>query len=380
MLRSVNIIIPIDEFLFYHLYNGEQYTLQVYQVLLAGLVAVAAYFVVFIAQKIFEQESIFPDWTEMDQERRQTFFRVGRAIIYALGLLLLVQQLGIDITLNDVLEYQIVALGDYAIHIYNILLIFVITFLTFFITFFIRKVLGGEVYKDMNLDQGRKHALFQIIKYIIYTVAIVLGIRSAGLDVSILLAGSAALFVGLGLGLQQTFNDFVSGIIILFDSTIEVGDVVEVAGVVGKVKSITLRTTYIETRDSVTIVVPNSRFTSENVINWSHDDWETRFHVTVGVAYGSDIELVKNLLYNCAYAHPLVLKHPQPSVMFMDFGDNALVFDLLFWSNNPFEKPGIASDIRFAVEKAFRDHDINIPFPQRDLHIVTDVRKKSVSS
>lgn len=227
--------------------------------------------------------------------------------------------------------------------------------------------------RRMPMDQGRRKAIVQILRYVLYVLAVLIILGITGAEITGLVAGSAALLVGVGFGLQQTFNDIMSGIIILVDGTIEVGDVIEVdsVGLFGKVTEIKLRASLIVTPDSVYVIVPNSKITSSNVINWSHDNQETRFKVRVGVAYGSDVSLVRKVLKEVAQNHGRVLKQPEPKVFFDDFGDSALIFHLLFWTENHFEIEEIRSDIRFMIEAEFRRNHIRIPFPQRDIHVIS---------
>ena len=183
------------------------------------------------------------------------------------------------------------------------------------------------------------------------------------------LAGSAAFGLGIGLGLQTFFNDLISGIFLLFEGTIEVDDVIEVDGIVGKVMKISLRATTVITRDDIIMIIPNHKFFAENVINWSHNEDQTRFSVEVGVAYGSDTALVKEILLACIAEHPEVLDKPDPIVRFNDFGESSLDFEVFFWSENIFRIERIQSDIRFLIDQKFRDNAVEIPFPQRDIHV-----------
>ncbi|MEL7342010.1 MAG: mechanosensitive ion channel domain-containing protein, partial [Bacteroidota bacterium] len=195
--------------------------------------------------------------------------------------------------------------------------------------------------------------------------------QSFGITPSILVAGSAALLVGVGFGLQHTFNDFISGLILLFDQSIEVGNVIQVGSLIGRVKQIGLRATTVESREAISVIVPNSKFTQENVINWSHGNELIRFDVKIGVAYGSPVELVMQSLVEAAKAHPQIAQQPAPCARFIDFGDSALLFELLFWTKDSFLVEFIKSDLRVAIDASFRTKDIKIPFPQRDLHIVS---------
>jgi small-conductance mechanosensitive channel len=183
------------------------------------------------------------------------------------------------------------------------------------------------------------------------------------------LASSAALLVGVGLGIQHIFNDIVSGFILLFGRPVSIGDIVEVDKEVGRVTDIGFRRSMIITRDDINMVIPNSKFVSEKVINWSYRNRLTRFHVTLGVAYGSDTEKVRRLLVEAAVEHPEVSNEKQPFARFLDFADSQLTFDLLFWSDNIFRVENVLSDLRFAIDKKFRENNVRIPFPQQDVYI-----------
>jgi len=270
--------------------------------------------------------------------------------------------------IQDILEYKLVDLDNFSLTPYHILLLIALIIMVRSALWAVRKFIHQEGLKQ-RVGEGRLHGIFQIVKYIIIVTAVVIGLESIGVRVTFLLAGSAALLVGLGFGLQQIFNDFISGIILLFDGTIKVGEVIEIEGIVGRVESIGLRTSEIETRDNIIMIIPNSFFTSQKVINWSHNRQFTRFRITISVAYGSDTQLVKKVLLKCAEEHKYVAKKPDASVRFIDFGDSALIFELLFYSENMFRIERVKSDIRFSVDMKFKENDIHIPFPQRDLHI-----------
>ncbi|MEM6321728.1 MAG: mechanosensitive ion channel domain-containing protein, partial [Bacteroidota bacterium] len=186
----------------------------------------------------------------------------------------------------------------------------------------------NRYFKKNQVDAGRKFAFTQFTKYIIYTVAILMALEALGIKLSVLWGGAAALLVGIGLGLQQTFNDLVSGLILLIEGSVEVGDIIQVDGLIGKVESINIRTSQIGTRDNVSILVPNSKLVGENAINWSHTPTPARFQIRVGVSYNSDVDLVTSLLLKAAETHPKVLKTPTPTVQFIDFGSSSLDFDI----------------------------------------------------
>lgn len=225
-----------------------------------------------------------------------------------------------------------------------------------------------------NMEQSsRLHSAYLLVKYVVWVAGITVGLQILGINLTFLLAGSAALLVGLGLGLQQTFSDIVSGIIILMEGTIRIGDVLEVEGLVGRVAEINLRTSTVYSRDGMNVIVPNHRFINENVVNWSHNSMETRFRLTVGVAYGSDERKVKEVLESSALNHPMVItndtEHPV-RVRLIDFGSSSLDFEILFWSRNIFFIEQTKSEIRFTILEGFRKAGIKIPFPQHDVHII----------
>ena len=218
------------------------------------------------------------------------------------------------------------------------------------------------------MERSSLYALHKLVSYFVYTLAVLIALETVGIDVTILLAGSAALLVGIGLGVQQIFNDFTSGIILLFGGTVRVGDIVEFDQTVGRVIEIDFRTSKIKTRDGITLIVPNSHLVSDNVINWTEGDDLTRFAVEVGVAYGSDTSLVERLLREVAEAHQSVSKERPVRVQFANFGDSALEFRLLFWAENTWEIEFVRSQLRFQIDQKFRENNVRIPFPQRDVH------------
>lgn len=237
------------------------------------------------------------------------------------------------------------------------------------------KILSKFIKKKSKTEQelGRRYNAFLIIRYVVWVVVISLCLEALGVKVTLLIAGSAALLVGLGMGLQHIFNDLVSGILMLMEGTIQVGNILEIDGTVVRVKEIHLRTSKVVTREGVTIITPNHNFVSENVINWSHDQGQTRFSISIGVAYGSDVKLVTELLIEAMTEHPDVSTFEpfKPFVLFTDFGESALLFEALFYSENIFRVKKIQSDIRYTINQKFSDHKVQIPFPQRDLHIKT---------
>ena len=258
-------------------------------------------------------------------------------------------------------------------------LIFIVIISRILITI-IRIILQRIAKTKSWIDEGGRYTIVQLSKYFIYTIAFVIAIQGLGINITFLIAGSAALFVGIGFGLQSILGDVFSGVILLFDGSIKVGDVVEMPSEeICKVEHIFIRTSQLKTLDGKIIIVPNSNLTKDNVINWSISEKVTRFHVSVGVAYGSDTQKVKDILYQCALKHPHVEKRRNIAVILEDFGDYSLQFKVFFWAKKTWEILNIKSDIRFAIDQAFRQNNIKIPYPQRDLHIVSDITKENIT-
>jgi len=223
--------------------------------------------------------------------------------------------------------------------------------------------------KLMDEDKMKFISVFKFIKYFVYLTVILITLSSTGVDVTILLTASAALFVGLGLALQELFQDVIGGIFIILDKSLLVGDIIEMDGRVARVFEIKLRTTRALTRDDKVMIIPNHKFISDTVYNYTQNHKTTRESVKVGVAYGSDVEKVRMILLECAKEQKGILKKPEPFVLFEDFGDSALMFALHFYVSDSFVDPKVKSELRFKINDKFRLNDITIPFPQRDVHM-----------
>lgn len=269
-------------------------------------------------------------------------------------------------TIQEILNYAFITIGDFTLNLYNLIAAAIIIILARIVMFVVSRVLR-RIFHKQQVDTGRRYAVKQFAKYIIYTVAALLTLQALGINLSLVWAGSAALLVGIGLGLQEVFLNLTSGIILLIEGTVEVGDVLDIDGLVGRVSKIGIRTSKIETRDGISIVVPNSKLVTDKVTNWSHNEQPTRFQIYVGVAYSSDVDLVTDLLLASANQHKDVLKTPPPRVQFNDFGNSSLDFILHFHSLEFWRIEMVKSEIRYAITKNFRVHDIEIPFPQQDL-------------
>ena len=270
--------------------------------------------------------------------------------------------------LNNILDYKILEFSGHTVTIFQALTLLIILLIVQLIIRSIELIIKKRSEK-YDLDEGKKFAIIKLIKYFIYVLAMVLALESLGFDISLLLAGSAALLVGIGLGMQEIFRDLISGIIILFDGSIKVGDVIEVENLVGVVKEINIRTSKVRTRDGIIIIVPNGGFISQNVINWSNSNKLTRFKIDVGVAYGSDVRLVEKLLVANAEENEMISSRPKPFARFNNFGDSSLEFQIYFWTEKIWRIENIKSELRFSIDAAFRENKVVIAFPQMDVHV-----------
>jgi len=195
-------------------------------------------------------------------------------------------------------------------------------------------------------------------------------IQSVGINLGSLNVLAGALGVGIGFGLQNVANNFISGLIILFERPIKVGDRIDVGNIAGDVVKISARSTMVNTNDNISVIVPNSEFINQRVINWSHNDRNIRFHVPVGVSYNEDPAQIKKILLDVAENNMNVLKRPAPDVLFTEYGDSSLNFDLMVWTSTYINKPIILkSQLYYEIFEKFKEYNIEIPFPQRDLHI-----------
>ncbi len=272
-------------------------------------------------------------------------------------------------TFNEIIDYKLITSENINLSVYNLLLAIIVFIITLLIVRIVKRIFKRLVRKE-KIDTGSSNSIFQILRYIIWVSSFGLILKVIGFDMTILIAGSAALLVGIGLGIQQIFNDFASGLILLIERNLKVDDIVELQDdIVGRVLSIGLRTTKIKTRDNIIMIVPNSKFTNDSVINWSHIEDKTRFMLDIGVAYGSDVPLVKKILFDCAINHNKIITDPEPFVRFLDFGDSSLDFQIIFWTDLSFDIENIKSDLRFIIDDEFRKNKIQIPFPQTDVHI-----------
>lgn len=270
----------------------------------------------------------------------------------------------------ELLNYNLFALGDAKITPLSIIYLVFLVVALIYLSSKLKKLLVSRLLSKTRLDIGAQQAIGTITRYIVLFVGMLIIFQTVGIDLTTLNVLAGAVGIGIGFGLQNVANNFISGLILLVERPIKVGDRVEVGEVNGRVAAIGARSTTIKTNDNIAIIVPNSKFISENVINWTYGGDIIRFKIPVGVAYDSDLQLVTETLESIARENEYVADHPPPSVRLMEFGDNALHFELRAWSRKELQRPGLfKSSINYEIVKRFRENGIEMPYPQRDVHI-----------
>lgn len=263
-----------------------------------------------------------------------------------------------------------------SISLLQIFLLVGLLFLVFWFAARTKRFLFNRFLVHSGLDRSLQYAISQIASNLVLIVGIFVVLQNTGIHLEALTVFAGAVGVGIGFGLQNITSNFISGLVILAERPITIGDRVEVAGVVGQVRKIRARSTVVVTNDNIATIVPNQKFIDSPVTNWTWGDPKVRFRIPIGVAYGSDIELVRTKLIEAAAEDPHTLEDPAPSVFFKEFGDSSLNFELIAWSDKMSHRPSrFRSDLNFAIERKFREAEIEIPFPQRDINFRTGVVK-----
>ena len=267
------------------------------------------------------------------------------------------------------------------ISLLQIFLLIGLLFLVFWISARSKRFLFNRFLVHSGLDRSLQYAISQIVSNVILVVGVFIVLQNTGIHLEALTIFAGAVGVGIGFGLQNITSNFISGLVILAERPITIGDRVEVAGVTGQVQKIRARSTVVVTNDNIATIVPNQKFIDSPVTNWTWGDPKVRFRVPVGVAYGTDTELVRTKLIEAAGEVPHTLEDPAPSVYFVAFGDSSLNFELVAWSDVMSHRPSrYKSDLNFAIDRKFREAGIEIPFPQRDLNFRSGVVKMESSA
>lgn len=278
--------------------------------------------------------------------------------------------------LEKILNQSLFTLGDTKLTVGLILTLAVSITLLFIVSEWIRKLLVGKILQKRQIEIGTRESIGTMVKYLLIFAGIFSILQTNGIDLSAFGVLAGAIGVGIGFGLQNITNNFISGLVILLEQPIKVGDRIEVGDVTGNVIRISGRSTTILTNDNISIIVPNSQFIDNAVINWSLSERRIRFNFPVGVSYKETPEKIKRILIEVADANPGVLKNPGCDVLFDGYGEKSLDFKLRVWSTDYVDKPNVLkSQLYYEIFKRFAEEKIELPFPQRDLHLKSGFEK-----
>ena len=266
-------------------------------------------------------------------------------------------------------DFVLFKIQDVGITISHLMVAIIAVLVSLVVSKIVRSSLRNHVFKKMNIDEGLEYTLLRFLHFLILFIGIYIGLSTVNIPLGAILGLFAVIGVGIGFGLQNLTSNFISGIILLLERPVKVGDRLEISGVWGDVKHVNLRTTLIETPDGISVIVPNSKLLENEVINYSYGNPKIRLQVPVGIAYGSDCQKAAEILVQVALDNKRVMIEPKPKAWFREFGDSSLNFMLLFWIPNAAVKYDVISEINFAIDAGFRKNGIEIPFPQRDLHL-----------
>jgi small-conductance mechanosensitive channel len=314
--------------------------------------------------------------------RRVTWLKVLSQSVYLVAIYVAVLSFKFnnkDITFADFLKVRLLDLPNFKLDFLDLLVIVSVFFGARIAVNFSTLMISKRFQRSKNHDKATEFIYIQIAKYLIYIFSILFCFQLLNIT-SLLLGGSSAILVGIGFGIQDVFKDFVAGFVLLFEGKLRVGDIVEIAPsskgnskvqntIVAKILKINLRTTEIQTREGNVLIIPNTRLTQDQVENWSHGSELTRFTINVTVDYGANTELIQRLLKQAALAHPNVNKQEPVIVRLANFGENGLELELIFWADQNWDINNYKSEIRFEIDRLFREHKIRIPYPQRVMHV-----------
>jgi small-conductance mechanosensitive channel len=311
----------------------------------------------------------------LSSAQRRSFLAIGVLLILILAALVAGNGLapligGVDMRVNRILNLPLLTLGKQPLTSLSLIKIALFLAVLGLVARFSREFLQKKLLVHTRLEKGQQYAMSRVLSYVIFAVGLIVGLESLGLDLSSLLVLGGALGLGVGLGLQTVVSNFVAGLILLIEQPVKVGDRIEVGNTYGDVVALKARSTWVRTNDNVVIIVPNSDFIEKSVTNWTANDRSVRIPVPIGVSYDSDPAQVRDVLLRIAAAHPDVLPEPAPDVVFLDFGDSTLDFQLRVWTQSKVQVPAVLkSDLYYSIFEEFRHLEIELSFPQRDLHL-----------
>ena len=286
--------------------------------------------------------------------------------------------------LREVLQWPIVNTAETQITLWSVVYVLGLVVALFWIARRLQRWLSDGPLLQKRLDPSARHAAGTLVRYVVLLIGLLAIVQTAGIDLTTFNVLAGAIGIGVGFGLQNVVSNFIAGLIIMFERPVKIGDRIVVGGVEGNVIEIGARSTTVLDNDNIAVIVPNSKFITDEVINWKYNDNKIRFRIPVSVAYGSDARLVERLLLEVAADDPDVIKDPAPTVRLLKFGDDGLLFELRAWSGTLVDRKGaLLSKLNFEIYERFNQAGIEFPFPQRDLHIrsgVLDVRQVAAAS
>ncbi len=274
----------------------------------------------------------------------------------------------------DVLQWPIIETADTRITSWAILSFVVLVVALLWFARRMQNWLAEGPLLRVRMSESARYSVGAVVRYLILLIGLLIIIQTVGIDLTTFNVLAGAIGIGVGFGLQNIVSNFIAGLIIMFERPVKMGDRIVVGGVEGNVVNIGARSTTVLDNDNIAVIVPNSKFITDDVINWKYNNNEVRFRIPVSVAYGSDARQVEKLLLEVADQEPDVLKFPQPAVRFLAFGDNGLLFELRAWSSSLVDRKGkLISQLNFSIYQRFSEEGIAFPFPQRDLHMRSGV-------
>ncbi|MFM7602206.1 MAG: mechanosensitive ion channel domain-containing protein [Pseudanabaena sp.] len=269
--------------------------------------------------------------------------------------------------LHEIFTAQILDIGGTKFSIATIASLLGLIVLAFFVSKIISEIIRRSLLTKLRINRGLQEAITVFIKYLLITLSSVIILQTAGIDLSSLAVVAGVVGIGIGFGLQNIASNFISGLVLLFEQTIKIGDYVEIGELKGTIEKISIRSTIIRTEDDLFVIVPNQRFIENNTVNWSYAGHTCRIHIPVSVAYDTDLLVLTEALLTSARHEPRVLSDPPPEVWFQSFGRESLEFELLVWIDDPDANEPIRSSINFRIAYEFRSRGIRIPFPTREI-------------
>lgn len=359
---------PLLEFLHHEIIAIGSYSITILNTLLVIPIILVDIFVIRLYNRFMRKRDL------LKKKIFQNLSRVFKGIIHLLAFISIMRVLGVKLAnifdfIIAILNFKLFTIADTDISLITIIVMAIVIFVATKIAKLVRNYFNKRVFSRFNIEEGLRLSLSKLIGYLIIVIGVIIALQGLGIKLTALTVLAGVLGVGIGFGMQSITANIVSGFIILFERPIKEGDMVRLNETIGEVQKINLRATVVKTILNEHLIVPNTEFINSTVENMSYGDIRVRLKVRVGVAYGTDPYLVKEALLEAARRTENVMKSPEPTVLFREFGDSSLNFELFVWIDHPRKRFGTESDLHFEIVKQFKARDITIPFPQRDVYI-----------